>query len=227
MYHLTPADFADTGQWRLVIQIRIDGLEAWLENTLHKEIPRQGLCDVKWERTDSGLLEKLESAVYDNPRLLDDFATRIILFDKKTIFVPSFILEESLNSEEEIYNKVYKGRVSDIFSEKEGEITALWTMAPGVKSFLLRTFPGARISSHLMQEVITLRKRNKGNQATLFIIQGINEADFILMKGQQLLSASSHTCETEDIPSMIDTICEGYGLQKSDITVVKENPTEE
>ncbi len=36
MNGLTAADFADTGQWRLIVRIYRGGISAHLENTLHE-----------------------------------------------------------------------------------------------------------------------------------------------------------------------------------------------
>ena len=49
MYQLTAADFADTGQWRLLLKIGVTGLEAYLENTLHPGIEPQLFCNAKWD----------------------------------------------------------------------------------------------------------------------------------------------------------------------------------
>ena len=162
MYTLTAADFADTGQWRLFLKIGIKGLEGYLENTEHPEIGPQPLCNVEWELNRDKLRQNIEDAVYGNPRLLDDFATRVILYDPRTLFIPTAVADEAVGAEEELYKKVYAAENADIMTDRDRDLTAAWSLAPGVKSFLMRTFPGARITCNLMDSVRELRKTNYG-----------------------------------------------------------------
>ena len=216
MYTLTAADFADTGQWRLVLKIMRRGMEAWLENTLHNEIPQQQLCSAEWEEDDVKLLSNFENAVFDNPRLLDDFATKIIIYDIKTLFIPSDIPELTDKSETDIYKNFYDGATADIMSDRDGEITAAWTMVPGLRSFLLRTFPGARITCNLMEKVRSLRKSNKG--ILLFGEVRDSETDIILLENNKLKAASTRkTKKDTNQESMFREVAEAYGYSYSTI----------
>lgn len=204
MYQLTAADFADTGQWRLLLRINPGGMEASLQNTLHKEIPLQSLCSVSWEPDRERLCKNIEEAVYNNPRLLDDFATTIVVNDIRTLFLPREIAEASAGAEEEQYLKVYDAVPSDVMTATDGDITAVWCPGPGVKSFLMRTFPGARITCNLLEKVKECRAEGAGkvdvafeagksrNEIRLFKEVRPSEVDLILMRGKELLSASTH-----------------------------------
>lgn len=219
---LTAADFADTGQWRLLLKIGCTGLEAFLENTLHTDIEPQPLCKTEWPLNRDMLRQNIEEAVYSNPRLLDDFATRIILFDPRTLFIPSELAEESAGAEEEIYKKVYTAEESDIMTDSDRDITAAWSLAPGVKSFLLRTFPGARITSNLMEKVRDSRKNNEG--LTLFLYARDNEVDIILLEGNGLISASTHEWHhTDDIAYLALNLLDVYEYPLSSTSLILEN----
>lgn len=219
MYQLTAADFADTGQWRLLLKIGCTGLEGWLENTFHPEIEPQPLCVAQWNINKDMLRNNIEEAVYNNPRLLDDFATRIILYDPRTLFIPSRIADESLGAEEELYKKVYTAEEIDIQSDKEGDITAVWCLAPGVKGFLMRTFPGARITCNLMEKVCQLRKENSG--LSLFAEARKNEVDIIFLDGNDLLSASTHEwTHADDIAYLVLNLIEVYNKTTKDTKIV-------
>lgn len=221
VYTLTAADFADTGQWRLLLKIGVTGLEAFLENTLHPEIEPQTLCTAKWEFNKDKLRENIENAVYNNPRLLDDFATRIILYDPRSLFIPTEIAEESAGAEEELYKKVYTAEDADIMTDFDRDLTAVWSLAPGVKSFLMRTFPGARITCNLMELVRNLRKSNQG--LTLYAIARDEEADIILMNGSDLISASTHEWHhVDDIAYLVMNLLDVYGYKISDAKVILE-----
>ncbi|MCH5231110.1 MAG: DUF3822 family protein [Muribaculaceae bacterium] len=218
MYNLTAADFADTGQWRLLLKIGEHGLEAFLENTLHPEIEPQQLCSVKWDAKRDDLCREIEEAVYNNPRLLDDFATRIILYDPRTLFVPTQIAEESAGAEAELYNKVYIAEESDVMTDRDSDITAVWSLAPGVKGFLMRSFPGARITCNLMEKVRELRKTN--NRLTVYADIREDETDFIFLNGKELMSASTHSLPQEEIRPFIMNLLDVYGYKPEDAEVV-------
>lgn len=215
MYTLTAADFADTGQWKLLLKIGRGGLEAFLENTLHPEIDPQSLCSVVWEPNKDMLRRNIEEAVYGNPRLLDDFATGIVLYDPCTLFLPTEIAEESVGAEEEIYRKVYASEPEDIMTDVDKDLTAAWSLAPGVKSFLMRTFPGARITCNLMNEVRRLRKTNKGLK--VFAIARKGEVDIIMLDGNGLVSASTHEwTHPDDIAYLTLNLLDVYGYKLSE-----------
>lgn len=223
MYKLTAADFADTGQWRLLLKISQTGLEAFLTNTIHTDIEPQILCTASWEPDRKKLLKNIEETIYNNPRLLDDFATRIILFEPHTLFIPTEIAEESAGAEENIYRKVYKAEEQDIMTDSDSDITAAWSMAPGIKSFLLRTFPGARITCNLMDKFKILRKNNEG--LTLHIYIRGNETDFILLNENLLISASTHPiASTREIEDMKTNLLKAYEFDSSEVKInVHEN----
>lgn len=218
MYNLTAADFADTGQWRLLLNIGVTGLQAFLENTLHPEIPPQPLCETHWDLNKDKLRKNIEEAVYSNPRLLDDFATRIILFDPRTLFIPTEIAEERAGAEEENYKKVYTAEEADIMTDTDRDLTAAWCLAPGVKSFLMRTFPGARITCNLMEKVRSLRKSNTGGAIFAFARNG--ETDIIFLKDRELISASTHEwTHPDDIAFLVLNLLATYNHKIDDVFV--------
>ena len=231
-YVLTAADFADTGQWRLLVNIYQGGLDAFLENTLHREIDPQELCRAEWAPDKEKLSKNIEEAVYNNPRLLDDFATRIVLYDRCTMLIPKEIAEESAGSEEELYKRVYKAESTDIMTDFEGDITGVWSMGPGVKSFLSRTFPGARITCNLLEQVrhafgISAGKEERGRKKEerengygktglhVYKTEREDEVDLVLIDGNDLLSASTHEIKNQkDIERLEQELFKAYGKDR-------------
>ena len=70
---LTPADFADTGQWRLLINIADEGMCAFLRHISDREKPIVEMFRTNWTSSDpASLLKNIDNAVYDHPGLLDD-----------------------------------------------------------------------------------------------------------------------------------------------------------
>lgn len=209
---LTAADFADTGQWRLLLEIYPDGMQAYLVNTLHTDIDPQPLCSVNWEKNPDEIKKNIEDAVYNHPRLLDDFATRVIIYDPRTLFIPTSVAEASAGAEEELYREVYEANTQDIMTDTDRDLTAVWCIGPGVKSFLMRTFPGARITCHLMEKVRNLRKDNLGIK--LHSDHRSGELDLILLDGSDLLSASTHPCLTDaEKEACVANLLTSYGVE--------------
>lgn len=225
MTTLTVADFADTGQWRLIVNIYTTGMSAFLENTLHSDVEPQQLFSVRWEKDPDSLLDHIENAVYDNPRLLDDFSARVVLFDRRTLFIPTRVAEENEGSEEEIYKSVYGGEEADVICETDGDLTAASSMTPGLKGFLYRTFPGARISTNLMSKVSELKRQNSGNGKRMFVTEreSLSEADFILLDGHSLISASTHPASgKEDIIYHVYNIITSYGIDPAEVEMPEQ-----
>lgn len=205
MNGLTAADFADTGQWRLIIKIFKDGMTAHLENTIRPEIEPQLMFSGNWNPAEEKLRENIENAVYDHPRLLDDFATKIIIYDPNTLFIPTELVEEEEGAEEKYHTTVFPCEASDVMIDTDKDLTATYSMAPGVKSFLYRTFPGCRIHSNLMDKV--KRFRNEGEGLRLYVTVRDVEFDLVLLDGESLISASTHKWK-----ELTDVVYHGFNL---------------
>ncbi|MBD5358453.1 MAG: DUF3822 family protein [Bacteroides sp.] len=187
---LTAADYADTGQWRLIVKISASGMCAHIENTIHTDLEPQLLFATEWEPDSDNLLRNIENAVYDHPRVLEDYSARIIVYDPKTLFMPTEAMEDIEGAEENVYTSVYKADPSDVMVDIEGDLMAAHCLVTGIKGFLNRTFPGAKLESNLMSKVRTLRQTNDG--VKLYLEAREREADFVLLDGRNLLSASTH-----------------------------------
>ncbi len=220
MNGLSAADFADTGQWRLNIKIFSNGMSAHLENTIHTDLEPQLLFSSNWESDPDALLRNIESSVYDHPRVLDDFSARIIIYDRKTVFMPTQLAEEIEGGEETYYTALYKNvKPEDVISEVEGDVTAAYSPAPGLNGFLNRTFPGARITCNLMNSFRNIK--NTGTGKRLYIEVRPGESDFILMDEDSLLSASIHNWNAEsDILYHAFNILDVYGISPKDTTYI-------
>lgn len=222
MYELTAADFADTGQWRMTINISLRGLEAILTNTVHKETRPQTLCKVIWEKCHgTRLRNNIENAVYDNLRLLDDYSTKIVFFDPKTLFLPTSLAEENPGFEGEYHSGIYNCEPEDVMSDCDSDVTATWSFAPGIKGFISRTFPGARITCNLLEG---LRKcRVAGNEPKLSIFEREEETDMILTDNGNLISAVTYPrLNPSNFSKAVDKLLDAYGYTHH-ITISHEN----
>lgn len=226
MTTLTAADYADTGQWRLIIKLFTSGMSASLENTLHDDVEPQLLFSSSWDENDGDILRNIENAVYDHPRVLDDFSARIEIFDRRTLFMPTSLLIDTEGVEDAYYTSVYDAEEKDVMCHTDKDITAAFTLTRGLKAFLVRTFPGARIVCNLMRQVAELRKENEGKLMYLTVRE--NEADFILLDGGNLISASTHGLTgPDDLLYHAFNIINVYGLNPRDVRVDGEDIPED
>lgn len=218
MTTLTAADYADTGQWRLIIKIFTTGISALLENTLHDDVEPQPLFSSKWDDSEGDILRNIENAVYDHPRVLDDFSARIEVFDRRTLFLPTALLEETEGIEDTFYTSVYDADERDVMCQTDKDITAAFTLTKGLKAFLVRTFPGARIVCNLMQQVKAQRASGDGKR--MWISAREKEADFVLTDGRDLISASTHSISSpDDILYHAFNIMGVYGIAPAEVAV--------
>ena len=218
MNGLTAADFADTGQWRLTVEISKEGIGAWLENLLRTDIERQLLFESKWKENDEALLSNIENAVYDHPRVLDDFSAKIILFDRNTLFIPTDLAERGEINEEECYSDVFNVDPENVITEQDKDLIACFSLINGLKSFLLRTFPGARITSNLMDKVKRYRKEGEYYEINCDVRE--NEADFIFLHNTNLISASTHSWSApSDVIYLLFNLMEVYNINPQDVKI--------
>ena len=138
----------DIADWRLICVISARGMGAWLKHANPtQEIVT--LFDEKWTCHNDTLLERIENTVYDHPQVLDDFSADIAIVAPKSIWVPTAMVADDEEESARLYNQIYTAEECDIMSEAVEDATSLFTLVPGLNAFLQRTFPGARLHSHL------------------------------------------------------------------------------
>ena len=189
----------DPSDWRLVMVIGAGGIETYLRNVENPMDEVEILFREEWDGDTSTLLERVESAVYDHPQLLDDFAADIAIETPKALWIPEKIVEKGEESDsddetptvEKIYNAVYEAAEEDIMQDYvDGKVCA-YTLVPGLQAFLQRTFPGARIRCH--QSVLVKRLCDRVvDMPRVYIDIRKGWADFVVFDGTKLLMAVSH-----------------------------------
>lgn len=206
-------DLSDTGQWRLIIYLGKTGISAWLKSTEDPTIPVGRLFASRWERQPEGLLSRIENAVYDHPRVLDDFSADIIVETEKCLWVPKALTEDNPEEKcEEWFGQVWPGMETEFITDDCDEKLCLYALVPGLHDFLGRTFPGTRISSHQSVLVRNLAGR-AADDVRLYIDIREGEADLIAFSGKNLLHCSTHRWEAEtDIIWHAFNLLEVYGV---------------
>lgn len=201
----------DTAVWRLVIFISERGMSAYLKNL---ENPLENiitLFEEKWDWDDTSLLSRIEDCVYNHPQLLDDFATEIIICSPRTLWLP----DATCHDQDDVFSQydiVYPGDEADVFEdEREGMICA-YSIVSGLQSFLRRTLPGAKISSH--QGILVSKFIGQSNEMpVLYVDIRREDADYILIDDNKLLLSATHQWHNMmDIGYMAMNILDIYGI---------------
>lgn len=219
---LTPADFADTGQWRLIICISRTGICAFLKHTSDHDKPVAELFRSEWRDDDPAtLLKNIENAVYDHPALLDDYATYIIVDTQHTTFVPSLIIDTEDEIENDIFSTLYPDAGAEVSVDRIGHVTALFSLCGGLDGFLSRTLPGARIRNNLAILVEHFgHTLSEAPRIYIDIRPGV--ADIIAFDGARFIAASSRGWRVaDDIAYMAFHLLQSYSLppEKAEIFI--------
>lgn len=183
-------EYNDTGLWRQLIIVSSGRLRSWIISRDDPKAAPRLEVDAAWESDSGHLLHHIEDAVYDNPLVLDDFATDILIDTPDVIALPSEAIE-SPEDVEDAFEVVYGEMNDGIFSSPVTEETTLaFSLLPGLESFFGRTFPGARIA-HYMEPAIRHYSAVPGGGTRIFI--NIHDGRFdiwALRKGRLLMLAS-------------------------------------
>lgn len=210
--------FNDTGLWKLFISIAPTGMAGILKRADSPERPPILLFRKSWEDNGSDFLHHIESTVYDNPRILDDFATRIIITAPKSLWIPAEMAEED-DYDEKYFTSIYPAESEDIFADFLDDKICLYTSAPGLKSFLNRTLPGCRIQSH-----ISMLESSLGNNSSDLPVINVNirqgEADILAYNQSHLISSSTQLWrEIPDLAYRIFLLADAYGWPRHTLEI--------
>lgn len=199
---LTPADFADTGQWRLIIHVASDCMGAVLRHVSDTSRPAVRLFADYWEPLEGrDLLKRIENEVYDHPAILDDYATEIVVTTPKTTWIPTEIMSAGDFAEERVFSEFFPGE--EIMADKIGEATALFSLTDGFDGFMARTLPGARIRSHLA--VLAERTLACASKDLLIINLILYRESLLLVvvRDNMLLCAAEHPLTDRATPALL------------------------
>lgn len=220
----TYSNFADTGQWKLVLSISGNEISAFLKNlTEPKALPLLLFRNLRSDK-ETELLQFVESAVYDNPRILDDFATQIVITSPRALWIPADFVDED-EFDPALYTCVYKVDDEDIFSDSDEEEVCLYSLVPGLKSFINRTLPGCRVTSHLsvlkslyLKRLSTEDVNHSDSEGFSFFVD-VREgfAEIFLFRINTFLCGASHPWkEVSDIAYKIMLMADAYSVKSKE-----------
>lgn len=186
---------ADPSERRLTVYLSASGVKAYLRNTIDVTNGYRTLIDASWKCETKDLLRKIENCIYDHPEVLDDYECDVIIESDKVMWVPVAVAEDE-EMRAIVYNSLYPNvEDSDIFEDLTGkdeeDAASLYTLCPGLSSFLQRTFPGAKISCQQTQ----LFSRFKGrvtDEPSIFADLRDGRMDILIFRGNEFLMGSTH-----------------------------------
>ncbi|MDE7421614.1 MAG: DUF3822 family protein [Muribaculaceae bacterium] len=217
-YSGTRSDILDTGQWHLAVDISRHGFGAWLLPDESLGMHPRVIIRTAWAPSDAGLLTKIEDAVYDNPTVLDDYSADIIIESDRQLWLPASLYPTDEDCAD-AYVSVYGGDILDVMVNDLDSEKCAFMLTPGLKSFMQRSFPGARIWS---QQAL-LKDNSQQPHDSFKCLLDIRQSafDLILLCHGELLSTSTHLWKTEtDIAYVLLNIMQTYEAPTPDTEIV-------
>ena len=185
-------DLYDSGLWHLTLSVSNKGLQAYLKNIADATVPVRFPADVVWKDTEEEqLLSQIESAVFDNPMVLDDYSARILVTTPRYVIMPADAVEED-DDARTLFCHIYRHIPErEVLVYREGHLLYAFHLVDGLRSFLSRTFAGARIMPHMAALVNGfLRKGN--DDLTIFADLRHEVVDIVITEGPDLIIAATH-----------------------------------
>lgn len=220
--HIPPyggySDLMDTGQWHLAVDISRHGFGAWLLPDESLGASPRVIIRTSWQPSDEGLLKRIEDAVYDNPTVLDDYSADIIVESDRQLWLPASLYPTDDDCAD-AYIYIYGGDILDVMVNDLGNEKCAFMLTPGLKSFMQRSFPGARIWS---QQALLKEASVQPHEAFKCLLDVRQSTfDLILFRRGELLSASTHLWKTDtDIAYMLLNILQTYDAPTPETEIV-------
>lgn len=201
----------DIAEWKLICVISAAGMCAYLR---HADPSREvvTLFDLQWNPDQDSLLSKIEEAVYDHPQVLDDFSAHIALVAPKCLLLPADMVDDDDDMAAELYAEVYPSEPEDVMTDEANGIVYAYSLVPGLAAFLMRTFPGASVKSHLAVLASRFKERSS-DMPRVFVDIRHGECDILAFDCNRLLCAATHQwAEQADIEYHVFNTMNVYGL---------------
>ena len=211
-------DMLDTGQWHLAVDISRYGFGAWLLPDESLGTSPRVIIRTNWQPSDERLLERIEDTVYDNPTVLDDYSADIIVESDRQLWLPASLYPTDDDCAD-AYISVYGGDILDVMVNDLGNEKCAFMLTPGLKSFMQRSFPGARIWS---QQAL-LREASSQPHESFKCLLDIRpySFDLNLSRRGELLSVSTHLWKTDtDISYVLLNILQTYEAPTPETEIV-------
>lgn len=182
---------SDPIQWRQFLLIDNHSIHYLLHRP--GDQPLTGVIDVTGTE-EEGLLKAFESTVYNNPFLLDDYASTVIVTRAEAFSLLPNDYADHLDEAVRAHKASRVANDNDVVVAQYGSLTAAWEMERGLNNFLQRTFNSPRTMLHLLTlaEYCTAMSRSATGSRVYLNFHGSDVLDIIVNDSQgELLMANS------------------------------------
>lgn len=168
-------DISDHSRWRLQLTVGDGGVRANFYDAAAGRLFTY--LEKSWRGDPADSLRKIEDAIYEDPAILDDYTTGILIRPSRMIFVPDSRLGAESTEEDagELLSLVDASDALDVWSESLGcGFTAVFSTPAGVRDFLSRTFPTEDVHLALrpMLGHVLLKERGPGRKMWVHLDAG-------------------------------------------------------
>lgn len=206
-----PGEYSDPDRWRQIVLISAGGVRSWMSDRRDSAAALRPCVDVSMDARNPGLLRRIEDAVYDNPILLEEFATDIIIATERFTLIPS-PLETDAAENEAIFTTAIGGDADMPMVSPLGSATILYSLEPGLEDFISRTFAGARTMHHLVPAALHFGRSPQGG-TTLYADIRAGWIDMLAFRNKELIMACSQRWrDPADAAYYIFAACDAWEL---------------
>lgn len=137
----TLPDISDRSHWRLSLTVGDSCVRAiFRDDAAHRVVCYSSRT---WQGDPAESLSKIVDAIYEDPVILDDYTTTILVRPTRMLFVPATTPADDIEANAaELISLVDAADNKDVWTEPLlPGVLAVWSTPAEVRDFLLRTFP--------------------------------------------------------------------------------------
>lgn len=168
-------DISDHSRWRLQLTVGDGGVRANFYDAAAGRLFTY--LEKSWRCDPADSLRKIEDAIYEDPAILDDYTTGILIRPSRMIFVPESRLgvESADEDADALLSLVDASGSRDVWTEPLGcGLTAIFSTPAGVRDFLSRTFPteDVRLALRPMLDHVLFKEGEPGRRMWVHLDSG-------------------------------------------------------
>lgn len=203
--------YSDPRRFNLILTLDANKVQGWFVEYGSASATPTPVISVPFVPEADKTLSLIENAIYDNPILLEDYDCRILIPSTQLLVYPQEAPAEFINHS---MNRFYHCAPEDIFLNRMGNATMAFTLCPGLKSFLSRTFAGVT-PWHPLYPLWQWFAEDNSAPGQIRVYADIEPSQIYLLafNGLNMLHASAHpVASTEDAAYFIFALWKHLGL---------------
>lgn len=179
----TPPDITDHTRWHLQLTVGHSCVRA---NFYDVVSPHAYLhTAAHWQGDPADSLRRIEDTVYDNPAIVDDYTTSILIRPVQMLFVPAESLDTGSEEQAaELADMMDAAENKDVWLEEAlPGIMAVYTTPAGLRDFLMRTFPTEDVRLALLPMIRHVASWGSDGGEKVWVHLDADTLDIVAMSG--------------------------------------------